>query len=290
MYEVFSKGKDILMTEILHDVLHDSLSMLPFLFITYILLEFIEHRGFYQKYQSFLSRRWLGPLLGATLGIIPQCGFSLIASSLYVEGALSLGTLLAVFISTSDEAIPILLAHPQQASLLPMIIFIKLIVAMIVGYGVDALVKKKRVRTISMEYHDHTSCHGEHASLWKSAMYRTMKIFMFVLVINLILTSFITWIGEDTLAKLVMDKSFLQPFFASLVGFIPNCAASVILAQLYSSSVLSFGSLMAGLITSAGVGLMVLIKIEKDRKHLILILGILFLSAIITGTFLQYVM
>lgn len=273
--------------ELLDEVIHDSLPMLPFLFITYFLLEYLEHKNSFDMKGRLLSLRRYGPLFGAVLGIIPQCGFSVIASGLYVDGAISIGTLLAVFISTSDEAIPILLAHPQEAKLLPIIILIKLVIAIIVGYLVDIFLMKHHHRGSIASHEYACSCDEEHGSVVKNATIRTLKIFLFVFVVNFLLTALITWIGEDQLSRLLFGQSYLQPFFAAIIGFVPNCAASVILAQLYISSIVSFGSLLAGLISSAGLGLMVLLKVDKNRKEVCFILLILFLTAFVSGSLLQ---
>lgn len=278
------------MNEIILEVMHDSIPMLPFLFLTYLLLEWLEHREHHNTQRYLLSLQKVGPIFGAVLGILPQCGFSVIASGLYVDGAISLGTLIAVFISTSDEAIPILIAHPDHASLLAKVIVLKIVLAMIVGYLVD-LVLQRRHHSKSQKAHEfHCSCEVNHGSIWKNALVRTLKIFVFVWVVNFLLTTLIALIGEDQLGAILLEKSFLQPFFATLLGFLPNCAASVILAQLFILDMISFGALMAGLISSAGLGLMVLLKVDKNRKEVGMILLILFLSAFLSGTLLQFLM
>lgn len=286
MYKSARGGNAYFMIDILIDTIHDTLPMLPLLFLTYLLLEYIERKESFNIQKQLLSLKQLGPLFGAVLGIIPQCGFSVIAAGLYVDHAISLGTLIAVFISTSDEAIPILIAHPDHASLLPKVIVFKLCLAVIVGCCIDLFDKRKILRQPEAST-PACSCHTHQQSLWKDAIFRTMKIFLFVFVVNFFLTWLIVWIGEEHLAKLLLDKSIVQPLIASVVGFIPNCAASVILAQLYISGVVSFGSLTAGLVTSAGLGLMVLLRSDHNRKEIVRILIILLLSAWISGTLLQ---
>lgn len=279
------------MIDVLMDTIHDTLPMLPLLFLTYLVLEYIERREAFDMQRKLLSLRRFGPLFGSLLGIIPQCGFSVIAAGLFVDHAISLGTLIAVFISTSDEAIPILIAHPDHASLLPSVIAIKFFLALIIGYLVDIFVQKT---TFLSEQKDLSplACHcEEHThSLWKDACYRTLKIFLFVFVVNFLLSGLIVMIGEDHLASMLLEKSLFQPLLAAMVGFIPNCAASVILAQLYISDVVSFGSLIAGLMTSAGLGLMVLLRMDANKKEIIKILMIMLLSAWLCGTLLQIFM
>lgn len=277
-----------MINDVLMDTIHDTLPMLPLLFLTYLVLEYVERKEAYDTQKKLLSLQRFGPLFGAFLGVIPQCGFSVIAAGLYVDRAISLGTMIAVFISTSDEAIPILLAHPDQASLLPMIIIIKIVLAIVVGYSVDSLFKRTKFHDKLGEKESlHCSCETHEHSVIIDALLRTIKIFIFVFVVNFILSMVIAWIGEDRLGSLLLEKSVIQPLLAAILGFIPNCAASVILAQLYVSGVVSFGALCAGLVTSAGLGLMVLIKADRNKKEIGIILLILLISAWFSGTLIQ---
>lgn len=282
------------MDEIIADVIHDTLPMIPFLFLTYLLMEYLEHKSS-DKFQHHLQKaRKLGPLVGGVLGIIPQCGFSVLASGLYMNSSISLGTLIAVFISTSDEAIPILISQPKQFHMLVYIIVIKLFVAILVGYLVDMLVKGHRLKQNHPLHDIHGECEEEaqnkHHSIFYIAAIRTAQIFIFVFVINFLLSIFIFYIGESTLRTILAQGSFLQPVLASLAGFIPNCAASVILAQLYMDNVLSFGALCAGLITSAGLGLLVLLRMYDNKRDILRIFTILFITAVCSGIILQYLM
>ncbi|MEG1475728.1 MAG: putative manganese transporter [Longicatena sp.] len=280
------------MTEIMRDVIHDSLPMLPFLFLTYFLMEYLEHKTSNSFQKHLEGAKKLGPLVGALLGIVPQCGFSVLASGLYMNNSISLGTLLAVFISTSDEAIPILVAQPNQMNTLINVIVVKLIVAFIVGYACDFLVNRKLLQKNHPLHNIHQECdlniEEEHHSIVYIASVHTLKIFGFIFFVNLGLSLFIHYIGKDTLSTLLANGSFLQPLLASIVGLIPNCAASVMLAQLYIDGVLSFGALCAGLITSAGLGLLVLLKMYDNKRDILRILTILFLSALLPGILLQW--
>lgn len=280
------------MQDILNDVIHDALPMIPFLFLTYLLMEYLEHKSNDHFQQQLQKARKLGPLVGAVLGIVPQCGFSVLASGLYMNSSISLGTLIAVFISTSDEAVPILVSQPHQLSVLIAVILVKLAIAILVGYLVDALVRGQRLKQNHPLHDIHGDCEEEteehHHSIIYIAAIRTVKIFLFVFVVNLLLSIFIYYIGEATLKSILVQGSFIQPVLAALAGFIPNCAASVILAQLYLDGVLSFGALTAGLITSAGLGLLVLLKMYDNKKDILRIFLILFLSAVISGILLQF--
>lgn len=280
------------MEEVVLEVLHDAIPMLPFLFITYALMEYIEHIGGERFAKGLENARKLGPILGAIFGVVPQCGFSVIASGLYMNGTITLGTLLAVFISTSDEAIPILIAQPKQITTLVSVVLVKVVIAIFVGYLVDQLVRTHHLKQNHPLSDLHAECEEkeEHHGILYIAFVHTMKIFLFVLVVNLLLSYLIHVIGEDTLKTIVAQGSLLQPVVAAIAGFIPNCAASVILAQLYLDEVLSFGSLTAGLITSAGLGLLVLLRMYDNKKDILRILLILFITAVVSGMILQLLM
>lgn len=277
------------MLELLEDVLHDAIPMLPFLYITYLLMEYLEHKGNAHFTRILENTRKLGPILGAMLGVIPQCGFSVLAVGLYLNGTITVGTLLAVFISTSDEAIPILVSQPKEFDTLIGVIMVKLLVAMIVGYLVDFMVKHHQLKQNHPIKDIHADCEKEEEEhgIFYIAFVHTMKIFIFVFVINFILSYIMEAIGQDTLRMFLANGSIIQPAFAAIAGFIPNCAASVILAQLYLDEVISFGSLTAGLITSAGLGLLVMMKMYDNKKDIIRIMLILFISAVLTGILLQ---
>ncbi|MCH4287606.1 MULTISPECIES: putative manganese transporter [Bacillota] len=277
------------MLELLEDVLHDAIPMLPFLYITYLLMEYLEHKGNAHFTRILENTRKLGPILGAILGVIPQCGFSVLAVGLYLNGTITVGTLLAVFISTSDEAIPILVSQPKEFNTLIGVIVVKLIVAIIVGYLVDTMVRHHQLKQNHPIKNIHADCEKEEEEhgIFYIAFIHTMKIFVFVFVINFILSYIMDAIGQDTLRMFLANGSIIQPAFAAIAGFIPNCAASVILAQLYLDQVISFGSLTAGLITSAGLGLLVMLKMYDNKKDIIRIMLILFMSAVVTGILLQ---
>ena len=277
------------MLELLEDVLHDAIPMLPFLYITYLLMEYLEHKGNAHFTRILENTRKLGPILGAILGVIPQCGFSVLAVGLYLNGTITVGTLLAVFISTSDEAIPILVSQPKEFNTLIGVIVVKLIVAIIVGYLVDTMVRHHQLKQNHPIKNIHADCEKEEEEhgIFYIAFIHTMKIFVVVFVINFILSYIMDAIGQDTLRMFLANGSIIQPAFAAIAGFIPNCAASVILAQLYLDQVISFGSLTAGLITSAGLGLLVMLKMYDNKKDIIRIMLILFMSAVVTGILLQ---
>lgn len=281
------------MAEILEHTLKDTLPMLPLLCLTYLLLEYLEHKDSL-PIRRFLSFRYLAPVGAALLGIIPQCGFSLIAAGLYADHLISLGTLLAVFISTSDEAIPILLAHPEQIRLLIAVIVLKLIIAIMCAYIVDALFPPAPLSAdvinerVDSKWINEQECHSH--SIWGAALRRTLKIYAFVLALTFILNAAIHTFGEAQMEALLLHQTPFQPFLAALIGLIPNCASSVLLAQLFVRHTLSFGSLLAGLISNAGLGLMVLYRSVPAKIMAVKIALILFFIAWGCGTLVQLCM
>ncbi len=273
--------------EALEHTLKDTIAMLPLLFFTYLFLAYWERKRSIDHQGQLLRLRRLGPLFASLLGLIPQCGFSVIAAGLYVDRTVTLGTLIAALIATSDEAIPMLIASLDHASILWQVIFVKLVLAIVVGYGVDFLTwKKTSAQPVDSVESIHSCQHHDH-SLFKEAIMRTLKIYSFIFGLSLIFHWLIHGIGTQQLRLLLLDQSLLQPLFAALFGFIPNCAASVLLTSLFMNNVLSFGSLMAGLVSNAGMGFIVLLKSEKDKKGILQVAAILFFSAWISGSLLQ---
>lgn len=265
---------------LIYETLHDTIIILPLLFFMYLGLEFIEEHFDKDKTEKILSH--FGPILGAIFGVIPQCGFGVLASFLFIEGRLTLGTLISVFISTSDEMLPILLTNPSLYDSLLYIIIVKIVVAIIVGYLVDFIFHKytyTHPRTLKENQHEH--------SFIKETFLRTLKIYIYIFIINLGLSALIEWISFDTLSALLLTKSPLQPLLSSLIGFIPNCASSVILTELFVNKMLTLPSLVGGLITNAGLGLLVLFQEKIEISVIIKIVMILFLTAITVSFSLQ---
>ena len=257
-----------------HDLWHifehsltDTLVALPFLFLAYLLMEAAEHYSS-DKMERALGRIGkAGPLVGALLGCIPQCGFSASASNLFAAGLISRGTLLAVFLSTSDEAIPLLLgASSGRAQILPLLL-VKVVIGVIAGFAIDFYMKKwGRPR----ELHDlceECGCEEEGSGILKPALWHTTHILLYIFLLNLGLGVAVHLVGEDVLSAILLKDSLLQPFVAALVGLIPNCAVSVLLTQLYLAGTVSFGSLLAGLCSGAGLGVAVLVKMNRSKRE-----------------------
>lgn len=283
--------------EIIIDVLKDAgvdvLKMLPFLFGVYVLIEYLEHRAS-DRLPNLLRRMGpFGSVGGALLGCLPQCGFSVAASNLYSGRLISLGTLVSVFVATSDEAVPILLARPDGAPSVLRLIIVKIIIAAIAGVIIDIVIRaiKGRRNEEDEPYHDLCEDCGcdEHGVLY-SALIHTVKITVFVFIVTVALGLCMAFLGEEALSRLLMSDSPLQPLLTALIGLIPNCAPSVLLTNLYAAGSISFGSVIAGLSTGAGLGLAVLFRTNKNLKENLVITGILYLVGAASGMVLQVVL
>ena len=268
------------------DSLIDTVKLIPFLLITYIIMEFIEHKTSHKTKDAIKKSGHFGPLIGGILGVVPQCGFSAAASSLYSARIITLGTLIAVFLSTSDEMLTILISEAVDVRIILSILGIKLVIAVIVGFIIDLFFRKKfETSEDEPEIKDlceHEHCHCEHG-IFKSALKHTINITLYIFIISLVLNIIIYFIGEDNLAHILNSTPIIGPIIASLVGLIPNCASSVIITQLYLSKVLNFATMIAGLLVNTGVGLLILFRTNKDLKENIKITVLLFAIGVIFG-------
>ena len=268
------------------DSLIDTVKLIPFLLITHIIMEFIEHQTSHKTKDAIKKSGHFGPLIGGILGVVPQCGFSAAASSLYSARIITLGTLIAVFLSTSDEMLPILISEAVDVRIILSILGIKLVIAVIVGFIIDLFFRKKfETSEDEPEIKDlceHEHCHCEHG-IFKSALKHTINITLYIFIISLVLNIIIYFIGEDNLAHILNSTPIIGPIIASLVGLIPNCASSVIITQLYLSKVLNFATMIAGLLVNTGVGLLILFRTNKNLKENIKITVLLFAIGVIFG-------
>jgi len=278
------------MLEVLQETIIDGLKLIPFLFIAYLIMEFIEHKTSNKSKEFIKKSGKFGPAIGGLLGIFPQCGFSAIAANLYAGRIITMGTLIAVFLSTSDEMLPIMISEAVPVGTILKILGIKLAIGIIMGFVIDLIFRKKEEEEEAIEHLcEHEHCHCEDGIL-KSAITHTVKILAFIFVISLILNTVIHFVGEDTLSNLILNKPVLGPIISALVGIIPNCASSVILTELYLSNVISLGSMIAGLLIGSGVGLLVLFKVNNNLKENLKILGILYLISVVTGVMIEFLM
>ena len=276
--------------EILQDTAIDTIKLIPFLFITYLIMEYIEHKTSNKLRDTIKESGKFGPLLGAVVGIFPQCGFSVSATNLYAGRVITIVTLIAVYITTSDEMLPILLTEAVPITTILTILGIKLVLGIIAGFIVDIIfnfVKKEHQEHDDIEeLCEHEHCHCEEGIV-SSAIKHTLNITIFIFVITLILNGIITYIGEDTIAHFISKNIILGPIIAGLIGLVPNCAASVILTELFISNVISMPVLISGVAVNAGVGLLVLFKTNKNIKENVSIIGILYAIGVISGIVLE---
>ena len=283
--------------DFLKDAMIDSISLIPFLFIIFVLIEIIERYYTKKRHLFVFWIKKVGPLFGALLASLPQCGFSVIASTVYTRRLLTRGTLVAVYLATSDEAIPVLIANPQKAYIILPIILIKIIIAIIVGYIVDWVITYNAKEPVIEHKHEEIEgcCHhhivkdARKRDFWLHPLKHTLNIFLFIFTISVALAFLLSRSGsEEAFAKYCLMNSPLQPLMASLVGLIPNCAISVMLSILFIKNTISFGSLVAGLCTSGGLGILVLLRRNGDKKDTFIILSTLVIIGTIVGLILQY--
>lgn len=272
--------------DVILDTLIDGVKLLPFLFLTYLAMEYIEHKVSGKAKAAIKKSGKAGPLIGGVLGAFPQCGFSTAASNLYAGKVITVGTLIAIYLSTSDEMLPVMLSEKISVTLIIKIILTKVVIAVIAGFVIDFIIRKIRKPEITLDkighMCDHDHCHCE-KSIFKSSLKHTIVIFGFILGISFILNVIIMFIGEDTLAGLILNRPVIGPLISGIVGLIPNCAASVVITQLYINGVMSFGSMMAGLLPGAGVGILVLFKENDNLKENLKIIGTIYAIGVICG-------
>lgn len=272
------------------DAVLDAFKMLPFLFLAFLIIEFLEHRA-QDKIKSLFTRAGAaGPAIATILGCIPQCGFSVMSANLYTSGIITLGTLIAVFLSTSDEAVILLATTHNGAHEIFKLLVTKIVIALLFGYIIYFIEKKKHKshhhHSHDLCEHDHCGC-DEHGSVLRPALIHTAKVFGFLLLFTIIIDLAVSLIGTEALSHLLLSESVFQPLLSAVIGFIPNCASSILLTQLYIEGTLSFGSLVAGLCTNAGAGMLILFRDRSKIKENLKVLGILYLCSVIPGVILH---
>ncbi len=278
------------MIDIILDTLVDGLKLLPFLFIAFLIIELIEHKLNKQTKKLVSKSGKVGPLIGSLLGLFPQCGFSVMATNLYVTRIITLGTLISIYLATSDEMLPIMLSQKIAFIEIVKLLGIKFICGIIWGFIIDLLLSKKtKKENINYEIcdEDHCNCHEE--GVIKSTLIHTLKTLLFIILVSFLLNILLHFIGEDNLSKVFLKNSIFGPFISSLIGLIPNCGSSIVITELYLNGAISLGSAMAGLLTGSGVALLVLFKENKDIKENVTILSLLYGLGIISGIIIELI-
>ena len=286
------------MLEIIEETLIDAIKLLPFLFITYLIMEYIEHKMGEKSKNTIKKSGKFGPIIGSILGIFPQCGFSVSATNLYAGRVITLGTLIAVFLSTSDEMLPILISEAVSPTVILKILGIKLVIGMIAGIIIDLvinIVNKNKVKEENEKDNEighiceEGHCHCNEKGIFRSAVSHTLNILLFIILFSFVINIIVYFVGEDTISSWILNKPIIGPMITSLIGLIPNCAASVIITNMYLENVISLGSMIAGLLTGAGVGLAVLFKTNNKLKENIGIVALLYVIGAISGILIELI-
>ncbi len=293
------------MLHLIEDALMDSVKLIPFLFLTYLAMEYLEHRtgeharklirrpgaaeGTGHSPRRHFAAGLAAPIVGGLLGALPQCGFSAAASNLYAGRIITLGTLLAIYLSTSDEMLPILISEQASAAMILKILAAKAFIGMTAGLAIDLLYRKgnesrEKIHDICRQ----ERCHCEKGIL-RSALSHTVKIALFILAVNLGLNLILHFLGEEALENLILNRPFIGPLLAGLVGLIPNCAGSVVITQLYLAGSMGLGAALAGLLAGSGVGLLVLFRVNHDRRENLKILALLYGIGVAAGIAVDWI-
>lgn len=279
------------MLEVIEETLLDSIKLIPFLFIAYLIMEYIEHKTSQKSRETIKKSGKFGPLIGSFLGIFPQCGFSVVATNFYAGRVITLGTLISVYLTTSDEMIPIMISEAVPLWTILKILFVKLVIGIVAGFVIDFVLrlinKNKKIEENIVDLCEHDHCHCEKGIL-KSSIHHTLSIFVFILIVTFIINTAIYFIGEENISNILLNKPIFGPIVSSLIGLIPNCASSVIITNMYLKNVINVGTMIAGLLVNAGVGLVVLFKTNKKIKENIAIICLLYIVGVISGIVLEF--
>ena len=262
--------------DVIVDAAKDSVRLLPFLFLAFFILELFEHYSDRLNQEMLIRFRKAGPILGALLGCIPECGIPVLAANLFTASLISPGTLLSVFLSTSDEAILVLLGTSQHPNIITKLLIIKFFIAVICGYTIDFFFSKQFKENKKAEIHTHSHDCDEHShNLFVHAFQHTVNLFCYIFLFTLVLNFLLEIIGFTKLASVLLKGSLLQPILTAFIGLIPSCASSILLIKLYVQGILSFASFIAGLCSTTGVGLAILAKIHPDKKEVCMFAAVL---------------
>lgn len=303
------------MVDVIFDTLKDSLGMVPLLFAIYFAIELVEYKWGHKIRKSVQKAGAAGPAIGAIGGSFPQCGFSVVGATLYTQKLITIGTLLAIYLSTSDEALPVILSQPEKAAIIIPLILTKVIIAIIAGYSIDFIFRKtnKKVLMHIEEFKDGTDdkehrhedildetvacCNHNPNPIAKKLNIKdillhpsihTLKVFVFIFGVTFVINSVVFLIGETAFANLFAGNTIIQPFITALLGLLPDCASSVAITELYLKGAITYGSVIAGLCASGGLGLLILFKEDKNKKDVIKIIALLYGISVFVGLIIQF--
>lgn len=274
------------MLEVIKDTLLDTVKLLPFLFVAFLIIEFIEHK-LSNKQENIISKSGkLGPIIGSLLGAVPQCGFSVLATNLYVTRIISLGSLISIYLSTSDELIPLMISHNAPITKILSIVSIKVVIGIISGFLIDLFIRKTTKSDFVLCEDEDCDC--DH-SIIKSSLIHTLKISFFILIITFLINVLFHYADLSFLESALKNNKIITPFIASLIGLIPNCASSVMISELYLNNLISLGTTLSGLLTGSGVAIMVLIRKNKNISENIFIIGLIYFIGVIWGLLFNFI-
>lgn len=281
------------MTDIIIDTLIDAIKILPFLYCAFLIIELLEHRISNKSKKIIEKSDKLGPIVGSALGMVPQCGFSVLATNLYITRIISLGTLIAIYLSTSDEMLPILITEKVNILIILRLVFIKFIIGMFFGLIIDFILRRKN-KNIKQKKEDYSICHDQNChcdeeGIFLSSLKHTIKTIVFVIIITFILNIIMEYLGNDYISKIFLKNNFLAPFISSLIGLIPNCSASIILTELYVKGAITLSSTIAGLLTSSGVAMLILFRTNKNVKENLFILSLVYAIGVFCGVVAEFI-
>lgn len=277
------------MKEIIIDTLLDNLKLLPFLYLAFLIIEYIEHH-FQNKQQKVIERAGkIGPLFGGLLGMVPQCGFGVLATNLYITRIISMGTLVAIYLSTSDEMLPIMISEGVNPLFIILTLLIKFSVGICTGFIIDIIIKKPTNTNYEICDDEHCHCHQK-GNIFVASLIHTLKIVIFILIISFLLNCGFEYLGNEYISKILLKNNIFSSFITSLVGLIPNCGASVLLTELYLKETISYGAMIAGLLTGSGVAILVLFRSNKKLSDSFKILGIVYFVGAIVGLIIDFIM
>ncbi len=275
-----------ILEHVVHHAIEDSIMILPFLFITYLVMEYLEEKMNAKTVAVLKKTEKSGPVWGALLGMLPQCGFSASASNLYAGRMITVGTLLAVYLSTSDEMLPMMLAASVEAGFIIKVVLLKAVIGMVAGILIDfiwqTVLQHKKGEPDIHHFCEHEHCECGHG-IFLPALKHTLKIWFFIFLVTIVLNFAIEMVGTEALSDFILNKPVIGELLAGIIGLIPNCAASVVITQLFLDGLIPFGTMMAGLLVGAGVGVLILLRVNEDKKDTFMIIGMLYIIGVVAG-------